>query len=138
MYVDATGESAAPAVKVIQNLEAEATALGLNVFKDPNGKITGIGEHWTSFTALIKLMLSEEADYRLYSAMTHGHSWATTKLGFSVDTSRSSFPLAVSNAVPITKKLLPAPLLPCAWWLGRISLRLSVIKRSFLAGTGST
>jgi len=52
-------------------------------------------------------MLNEEADYRLYSAMTHGHSWATTKLGFSVDTSRSSSPLAVSNAVPITKKLLP-------------------------------
>ena len=113
MFVDAAGEDAAPAVMAIQNLEAEAAGIGLTILRDNKGKLTGIGEHWKSFTWLIKTMLDEEANYRLYSAMTHGHLWAATQLGFSGDTAGTSSPLAVSNALPIIKTMPPiaAPLL---------------------------
>ena len=36
-----------------------------------------------SATDVIKLMLDEESAYRLLSAVTHGHSWALTALGFT-------------------------------------------------------
>ena len=36
-----------------------------------------------SATDVIKLMLDEESTYRLLSAVTHGHSWALTALGFT-------------------------------------------------------
>ena len=36
-----------------------------------------------SATDVIKLMLDEESTYRLLSAVTHGHSWALTDLGFT-------------------------------------------------------
>jgi hypothetical protein len=95
----------AAAAEAMANLEREASRLGVTVCKDAKGKLLRVGERWPKFTDLAKLMLNEEANYRLYSAMTHGHLWAATQLGFSIDTAGASSPLAVSNSVPVTKTL---------------------------------
>ncbi len=71
------------------------------------GKLTGIGERWQQFTKLTGLMLGEEANYRLFSAMTHGHLWAASQLGFRFDAGGAGSPLAVSDALPIVR-VMPA------------------------------
>ena len=64
-------------------------------------EISGIGEHFKQFTTLPPgLMLDEEANYRLFSAMTHGHLWATSQLGFRINAVGAGSPLAVSDALP--------------------------------------
>ena len=77
-FVDTAGEDVAPAARAFLNLEAEASKLGITTCKDDKGKLTRIGEPWPSFTRLTKVTLDEEANYRLYSAMTHGHLWAAS------------------------------------------------------------
>jgi hypothetical protein len=106
-FVNAAREDAAPAVLAIQNLEAEATAMGLTIFRDNTGRLTGIGDRWMPFTRLTKETLDEEANYRLFSAMTHGHIWAASRLGFHYEASGASSPLAVSADVPMEKVMPP-------------------------------
>ena len=89
LLVNATGEDTEPVVKLMENLATEATSLGIPTFRDKPGRLTGIGEYWKPFTSLVELMLDEEANYRLFSAMTHGHLWAATQLGFILGPVRS-------------------------------------------------
>ena len=105
LLVVAAGADPAPVDAAMENLKSEATAIGLQIFTDPKGKITGIGDYWRPFTFLTKTMLREEANYRLFSAMTHGHLWAATQLGFHVDTAGTGSPLAVSDALPMERKM---------------------------------
>jgi hypothetical protein len=105
LFVDAAAADAAPTIAAMRNLEAEAAGMGIQVVTDANGKVTRIGERLMSFTDLTKTMLREEANYRLFSAMTHGHLWAASQLGFHVDTSGAGSPLAVSDALPIERKM---------------------------------
>ncbi len=107
-FVNATGEDVAPCVQLIENLAKEAAAVGISTSKHQNGKRTVIGEGWQPFTSLVALTLDEEANYRLFSAMTHGHLWAVSQLGFNIDAGSAGSPLAVSDSVPITKVLPPS------------------------------
>ena len=101
-YADAAGSvtDVAAVVSGIDRLAADADAIGLQLFKD-KGKLTGIGERFETFTKLTEIMLNEEANYRLFSAMTHGHLWAASQLGFRVNTEGESSALAVSDHLPI-------------------------------------
>ena len=114
LFAVAVGEDPAQVDVSMENLKNEATSLGLQIFTDDREKTTGIGVHWRTFTDLTKTMLDEEATYRLFSAMTHGHLWAATKLGFHVGTAGTGSALAVSDTLPIDRKMPPlAPAYLC-------------------------
>ena len=68
----------------IDEVEQDALKIGFAPIVNKKSKRTGIGESMPSATEVIKLMLDEEFMYRLFSAVTHGHSWALTNLGFSL------------------------------------------------------
>lgn len=106
-FAAATGGDTAALVSGIERLVTEGEAIGLLRLNDTKGRLSGIGEHFKPFTALTKLMLNEEANYRLFSAMTHGHLWAASQLGFRVDGAGAGSPLAVSDAVPV-EMVMPA------------------------------
>ena len=137
-FVHATGEDVTPCIQLIENLAAEVAAIGINTRKQQNGKRTVMGEGWQPFTSLVALMLDGEANYRLFSAMTHGHFWAASQLGFNIDAGGTVSPLAVTDNVPIIKVLPPGgaaalwrdggeefqsarPIQSPALWLGRKS-----------------
>jgi hypothetical protein len=106
-FAEAAKEDAAPYVQLIENLAAAAAAVGISTNRQNNGKRKVIGDGWKTFTSLVALMLDEEANYRLFSAMTHGHAWAASQLGFHIEAGGAASPLAVSDSVPITKVLPP-------------------------------
>ncbi|MBN1121819.1 MAG: hypothetical protein JXJ17_12125 [Anaerolineae bacterium] len=66
----------------IEYVEKKASALG---FKSvPSKKGCRIAEKMPSNVDVIRDVLDEEVNYRLLSAMTHGHHWAYLQLGFRV------------------------------------------------------
>jgi hypothetical protein len=68
----------------INQVEQEATSLGYQQILDKNGKTLGIGTRMPTITELIARTLDRESDYRLLSAVAHGHHWATVQVGFDV------------------------------------------------------
>ena len=96
----------------MNRLATEGDAIGLQRLTDDKGKLSGIGEHFKQFTTLTQMMLDEEANYRLFSAMTHGHLWATSQLGFRINAVGAGSPLAVSDALPKEQGMprLPRPI----------------------------
>lgn len=102
-FADAAGAvaDAAAVVSGMNRLATEGGAIGLQRLTDDKGKLSGIGEHFKQFTTLTQMMLDEEANYRLFSAMTHGHLWAASQLGFRINAVGAGSPLAVSDALPI-------------------------------------
>ncbi len=68
--------------KRIDEVERIAIQMGYPRVKDSNGRRIGIAQKMPSATELIRLMLDDEAMYRLLSAVAHGHSWAIIQLGF--------------------------------------------------------
>jgi hypothetical protein len=68
----------------IQKVEQDALKLGFPRILNKAGKIDGIGQKMPDITQLIGLTLNREAEYRLLSAIAHGHHWATHKIGFRV------------------------------------------------------
>jgi hypothetical protein len=68
----------------IEETEAIAEGLGFPKVRNDRGRRTGIGQVMPSITDVIRETLKEEANYRLLSAMTHGHHWAVSQLGFRV------------------------------------------------------
>jgi hypothetical protein len=66
----------------IEEVEAMAEGLGFAKLQGGKGERTGIGQVMPSVTEVIRATLNEEANYRLFSAMAHGHSWAYSQLGF--------------------------------------------------------
>ena len=67
----------------MNRLATEGDAIGLQRLTDDKGKLSGIGEHFKQFTTLTQMMLDEEANYDLFSAVTHGHLWAASQLGLA-------------------------------------------------------
>jgi hypothetical protein len=70
--------------KRIQKVEKDALALGFNKLLNKKGKINGIGQLMPSITELIEATLNREVDYRLLSAVAHGHPWAIQQISFEV------------------------------------------------------
>jgi len=66
----------------IDNLEQTAISLGYKPVRNINGERIGIGQKMPKATDVIKLMLDDEALYKLLSAVAHGHSWAILNLSF--------------------------------------------------------
>jgi len=59
----------------------QAKTEGVETKNDKNGKLV-LSTPMPSFTDLIRDHLNDESSYRLFSAMTHAHSWAVQQLGF--------------------------------------------------------
>ena len=66
----------------IEEVEAEAAALGYELIRNKSGRRDGIGQRMPTITKLVGDTLGEEKLYRILSAMAHGHIWALTQLGF--------------------------------------------------------
>lgn len=66
-------------------VEVEGVALGIGCpqMLDKKGRRTGATQKMPSVTEIIKISLNEEADYRMLSAIAHGHLWAIQQLSFS-------------------------------------------------------
>ena len=85
-FIRAAGGSENDLQKIKDRIDAvarDALEIGYAPILNKKGKRLGIGEEMPSATEVIKSMLDEESTYRLLSAVTHGHSWALIRLGFS-------------------------------------------------------
>lgn len=65
----------------MNSLESSAGQLGYPPLSR-SGRRTGIGQRMPGATALIESELGLESAYRLLSAVSHGHTWAISQLGF--------------------------------------------------------
>jgi len=68
----------------IKKVEHDAFQLGYPRISNKKGDIAGICQHMPSITELIGKALDREAEYRLLSAIAHGHHWAIHQVGFRV------------------------------------------------------
>ncbi len=66
----------------IDKVEKDALAVGFRKVQDRNGRRIGIGTKMPSTTDLIALVLDRGVDYRICSAVAHGHHWAIHQLGY--------------------------------------------------------
>jgi hypothetical protein len=87
----------------IEYLESEAKKLGLQQVTDAKGNRVGIGRRMPKVTELIGETLGMVEEYRLLSAVTHGHHWATQQLAFTRVDSSSGVALAKDiSAIAVT------------------------------------
>ena len=68
----------------IKKVEQEALNLGFQPVVDNKGNLDGICQRMPNITTLIGITLDKEVEYRLLSALAHGHHWATIQVGFRV------------------------------------------------------
>lgn len=68
----------------IKDVEQDALSLGFLPLRNNKGEITGIAKHMPTIVDLIETTLGCVADYRLLSAVAHGHHWAIQRIGFHV------------------------------------------------------
>ena len=68
----------------IKKVEQDALDLGYPRVVDKNGKVDGICQRMPSITKLIGITLNKETEYRLLSAIAHGHHWATSQIGYRI------------------------------------------------------
>ena len=69
----------------IRKVELDAINLGYpRVLNKKSGDIEGIGQKMPGITKLIGITLNRESNYRLLSAIAHGHHWATHQIGFRI------------------------------------------------------
>jgi hypothetical protein len=68
----------------IQKVESDALKLGYPRVVNKVGEMDGIGQKMPDITSLIGMTLDREAEYRLLSAIAHGHHWVTPQIGFRV------------------------------------------------------
>jgi hypothetical protein len=68
----------------IEKVEHDAFKLGYPRLLNKKGDIVGIGQRMPNITELIGKALDREAEYRLLSAVAHGHHWAIHQVGFRV------------------------------------------------------
>jgi len=65
-------------------VEQDALSLGYTKLVDKKGNTNGIAKHMPTITQLIGATLDRESEYRLLSAVAHGHHWATQQTSFRV------------------------------------------------------
>lgn len=68
----------------MSKVEKDALSLGYPKLVDKKGNMNGIAKHMPSITSLIGATLDRESEYRLLSAVAHGHHWATQQTSFRV------------------------------------------------------
>lgn len=83
----------------INEVEKDAISLGYNKISDIKGKRCGIGCKMPNATNIIEAMLGREKDYRLFSAVAHGHIWAQQQLAYQYSSSVAT--MASINGVNI-------------------------------------
>jgi hypothetical protein len=66
----------------IEEVEVMAESLGFAKLRGGKDERTGIGQVMPGITEIIRDTLKAEANYRLFSAMAHGRSWAYSQLSF--------------------------------------------------------
>jgi hypothetical protein len=79
--VRATGKDTAGSVARLDRLEQQGRALGYQVFRTKKGKRVAVAKQMPSATDLVTSVLDAETDYRVLSAVVHGHAWALIQLG---------------------------------------------------------
>ncbi len=70
--------------KRMDEVESGAIALGFPHVKNRKGKRVGIGQKMPASTEIVRLMLSAESQFRLMSAVVHGHHWAIHQISYSL------------------------------------------------------
>lgn len=68
----------------MHRVEQDALKLGYPRIRNRLGEIDGIGIRLPNRTILIGKTLNWEVEYRLLSAIAHGHHWATHQVGFRI------------------------------------------------------
>lgn len=72
--------------ELVRQAERYGIAPGVN----DSGRVRRIGSRMPTRTELARKLEDGEADYRLFSAVTHGHSWALLQVGFRISADRKS------------------------------------------------
>jgi hypothetical protein len=85
----------------VQQVLEEATSQGHNLLRSKSGKLYGLGTRLPPITELAATELRAESEYRLLSAMLHGHHWATQSLSFVSVPERGKIFLE-KNVSPVT------------------------------------
>lgn len=107
-FANAAGLNSARVCTQLDSLEQMAINLGFSKIANKKGERIGIGQRSPGITNLISLVLGEEANYRLLSAIAHGHYWAILQLSFLPSESRISNDLEQTfDSVSFEKQLLP-------------------------------
>src|SRR5581483_5637345 len=82
----------------LDKMDTDAQGLGFpRVLDKKQVKRIGVGQIAPSATEIIDLMLKDGKQYRLFSAVAHGHMWAIYQLGFMQSTTSPN--PAVGNVV---------------------------------------
>jgi hypothetical protein len=68
----------------IKEVEQQALSLGFARLLNKHNKIDGIAMRMPNITDLIGSTMDREGEYRLLSAVAHGHHWAAHQIGFRV------------------------------------------------------
>ena len=76
--------------KEISQIEETAVDMGFAKVEDRHGKRIGIAQIMPSATELIDNTLNEAAAYRILSSVSHGHTWAITRLCYVSDSKEGS------------------------------------------------
>lgn len=66
----------------LDSFDQKSLGFGFPRLRDKAGKRNGAGMRMPTDTKLITEYLDAESDYRLLSAIAHGHQWAISQLGF--------------------------------------------------------
>jgi hypothetical protein len=85
----------------IDTVERQALALGFAPMVDGKGRRYGIGQQWPGITMLIGQVLGSKRkeNYRLLSAIAHGHHWAIHQVGYQIDRT-SGAPVGTKHVHP--------------------------------------
>jgi len=89
-------EALVQATERIEEVVQQAIEQGHAPLTDKRGKQYSLGTRLPSMTELATSELDAEPEYRLLSAMLHGHQWATQQLSFSRAAGREQFLLEKS------------------------------------------
>ena len=83
-FLQSIGQSTETIKKRIDEIELMAEELGFPKLRNKKDERTGIGKVMPNVTEIIRDTLNQEANFRLYSAMAHSHSWAYTQLSYRI------------------------------------------------------
>ena len=96
--------------KRIAEVERDATALGFPKIRDKRKKkkIVGIGVRMPTATDMARVVLDEEAAYRIFSAVSHGQTGAIRQLSFApVSGTGSAVQMGGGSATAFEKRVDP-------------------------------
>jgi hypothetical protein len=68
----------------MKEVEKKALGLGYSRLSTKSREMSGIAQRWPGITKLIGTTLNKEIQYRLLSAVAHGHHWATYQTSYRI------------------------------------------------------